>query len=142
MNLKDGNICVLLVAIISLQDDKKFYQMELVNRETNFNKVFSAAPNVGILNPLLKVKHPTNQTLVNIHFLYICSAITLVRNQKTNQLENLIKCGIDEKKKNLSRSIKCNFICTYLKMCTNILCLHILVYIILTLLQEHCLIYI
>ena len=26
--------------------------MELVNRETNFNKVFSAAPNVGVLNPL------------------------------------------------------------------------------------------
>ncbi len=26
--------------------------MELVNRETNFNKVFSAAPNVGVMNPL------------------------------------------------------------------------------------------
>jgi hypothetical protein len=26
--------------------------MELVNRETNFNKVFSASPNVGVLNPL------------------------------------------------------------------------------------------
>ena len=35
-----------------LQEEKKFFQMELVNRETNFNKVFSASPNVGILNPL------------------------------------------------------------------------------------------
>ncbi|UJR27264.1 hypothetical protein I4U23_008559 [Adineta vaga] len=35
-------------------DEKKFLQMELVNRETNFNKVFTNAPssNVGVLNPL------------------------------------------------------------------------------------------
>ena len=26
--------------------------MELVNRETNFNKVFNAEPKVGLLNPL------------------------------------------------------------------------------------------
>uniref|UniRef100_A0AAQ5X2T0 Protein FAM184A/B N-terminal domain-containing protein n=1 Tax=Amphiprion ocellaris TaxID=80972 RepID=A0AAQ5X2T0_AMPOC len=31
-----------------LVDDKKFYQLELVNRETNFNKVFNASPNVGL----------------------------------------------------------------------------------------------
>lgn len=37
------------------QDDKKFYQLELVNRETNFNKVFNASPNVGVINPLIKV---------------------------------------------------------------------------------------
>lgn len=36
----------------SLIEEKKFFQMELVNRETNFNKVFNAHPNVGILNPL------------------------------------------------------------------------------------------
>lgn len=36
----------------ALIEEKKFYQMELVNRETNFNKVFSASPNVGVLNPL------------------------------------------------------------------------------------------
>ena len=29
--------------------------MELVNRETNFNKVFNASPNVGVMNPLIKV---------------------------------------------------------------------------------------
>uniref|UniRef100_A0A8C5AAP0 Family with sequence similarity 184 member Ab n=1 Tax=Gadus morhua TaxID=8049 RepID=A0A8C5AAP0_GADMO len=39
-----------------LVDDKKFYQLELVNRETNFNKVFNANPNVGVINPLIKQK--------------------------------------------------------------------------------------
>lgn len=37
-----------------LVDDKKFYQLELVNRETNFNKVFNTSPNVGVINPLIK----------------------------------------------------------------------------------------
>uniref|UniRef100_A0A3Q3DZ63 Family with sequence similarity 184 member A n=1 Tax=Hippocampus comes TaxID=109280 RepID=A0A3Q3DZ63_HIPCM len=38
-----------------LVDDKKFYQLELVNRESNFNKVFNASPNVGVINPLIKL---------------------------------------------------------------------------------------
>lgn len=37
------------------QDDKKFYQLELVNRETGFNKVFNSSANVGVINPLIKV---------------------------------------------------------------------------------------
>ncbi|XP_062863854.1 protein FAM184A [Trichomycterus rosablanca] len=37
-----------------LVDDKKFYQLELVNRDTSFNKVFNASPNVGVINPLIK----------------------------------------------------------------------------------------
>ncbi|XP_043942906.1 protein FAM184A [Protopterus annectens] len=41
--------------IKKLIEDKKFYQLELVNRETNFNKVFNASPTVGIINPLTKV---------------------------------------------------------------------------------------
>ncbi|KAK1793134.1 hypothetical protein P4O66_011540, partial [Electrophorus voltai] len=36
------------------QDDKKFYQLELVNRETSFSKVFNTNPNVGVINPLVK----------------------------------------------------------------------------------------
>nr|XP_039263770.1 protein FAM184A-like [Styela clava] len=40
------------VQMQKLIDDKKYYQLELVNRETNFNKVFSTSPNVGVLNPL------------------------------------------------------------------------------------------
>lgn len=39
-----------------LIDEKRFYQLELVNRETNFNKVFNTAPNVGVLNPLSSSK--------------------------------------------------------------------------------------
>uniref|UniRef100_A0A669BJT3 Family with sequence similarity 184 member Aa n=1 Tax=Oreochromis niloticus TaxID=8128 RepID=A0A669BJT3_ORENI len=38
-----------------LVDDKKFYQLELVNRETGFNKVFNSSANVGVINPLIKV---------------------------------------------------------------------------------------
>ncbi|XP_036066756.1 protein FAM184A [Oryzias melastigma] len=37
-----------------LVDDKKFYQLELVNRETSFNKVFNSSANVGVINPLIK----------------------------------------------------------------------------------------
>jgi len=29
----------------------KFYKLELQNRESNFNKMFNANPNVGVLNP-------------------------------------------------------------------------------------------
>ena len=45
-------VCVLQKYVFCYQEEKKFFQMELVNRETNFNKVFSASPNVGVLNPL------------------------------------------------------------------------------------------
>uniref|UniRef100_A0A8B9HXS8 Family with sequence similarity 184 member A n=1 Tax=Anser brachyrhynchus TaxID=132585 RepID=A0A8B9HXS8_9AVES len=44
--------------IKKLIEDKKFYQLELVNRETNYNKVFNASPNVGVINPLVKVISP------------------------------------------------------------------------------------
>ncbi|KAM6965223.1 protein FAM184A [Aplochiton taeniatus] len=47
-----------------LVDDKKFYQLELVNRETNFNKVFNASPNVGVINPLIKQKRKNEKTAV------------------------------------------------------------------------------
>ncbi len=30
----------------------KFFKLELINRENNFNKLFNANPNVGVLNPL------------------------------------------------------------------------------------------
>ncbi|XP_051469965.1 protein FAM184A isoform X2 [Apus apus] len=44
--------------IKKLIEDKKFYQLELVNRETNYNKIFNASPNVGVINPLVKVISP------------------------------------------------------------------------------------
>ncbi|XP_071597158.1 protein FAM184A isoform X3 [Heliangelus exortis] len=45
--------------IKKLIEDKKFYQLELVNRETNYNKIFNASPNVGVINPLVKVISPS-----------------------------------------------------------------------------------
>ncbi|XP_036901749.1 protein FAM184A isoform X8 [Sturnira hondurensis] len=42
--------------IKKLIDDNKFYQLELVNRETNFNKVFNSSPTVGVINPLAKAR--------------------------------------------------------------------------------------
>lgn len=37
-----------------LEGDAKFYRLELINREENYNKVFGASPVVGIFNPLEK----------------------------------------------------------------------------------------
>lgn len=34
----------------------KFYKLELINREENYNKVFGNFPNVGVMNPLAKRK--------------------------------------------------------------------------------------
>jgi len=28
-----------------------FFKLELINRESSYNKVFGASPNVGVLNP-------------------------------------------------------------------------------------------
>ncbi|XP_078226118.1 protein FAM184A isoform X8 [Callithrix jacchus] len=40
--------------IKKLIEDNKFYQLELVNRETNYNKMFNSSPTVGVINPLTK----------------------------------------------------------------------------------------
>jgi chromosome segregation ATPase len=46
------------LAMNQLVEEKRYFQMELVNRETNFNKVFNSDPKVGILNPLSVSKKP------------------------------------------------------------------------------------
>lgn len=38
--------------INKLDEQMKFFKLELINRENNYNKVFNANPNVGIMNPL------------------------------------------------------------------------------------------
>lgn len=63
---------VFFVFVLFLQDDKKFYQLELVNRETGFNKVFNSSANVGVINPLIKVsglipKSPVDDHRVGIY---------------------------------------------------------------------------
>jgi len=35
-----------------LVEEKRYFQLELLNRETNFNKIFNSMPNVGVINPL------------------------------------------------------------------------------------------
>jgi len=37
-----------------LEGDAKFYKLELINREENYNKVFGVSPLVGIFNPIEK----------------------------------------------------------------------------------------
>jgi len=34
------------------EEDMKFYKLELLNRENNYNKVFGAHPVVGMIDPL------------------------------------------------------------------------------------------
>ncbi|XP_074166095.1 protein FAM184A isoform X4 [Sminthopsis crassicaudata] len=65
--------------IKKLIDDNKFYQLELVNRETNFNKMFNANPTVGVINPL--VKHLRNDN--------ICGDRTIKRRRMINQQTGL-----------------------------------------------------
>ncbi|MEE4247688.1 MAG: hypothetical protein V2I33_19975 [Kangiellaceae bacterium] len=50
-------------ALKKAYEDMKFYKLELINREDNYNKVFGANPNVGVLNPLAhKSKPPKTET--------------------------------------------------------------------------------
>lgn len=41
-------------ALKKAAEDMKFYKLELINREENFNKMFGTNPNVGFLNPVQK----------------------------------------------------------------------------------------
>ena len=38
--------------LTNVQAEKRFYQLELVNREQNYNKIFNANPIIGVLDPL------------------------------------------------------------------------------------------
>ncbi|XP_008137005.2 protein FAM184A [Eptesicus fuscus] len=51
--------------IKKLIEDNKFYQLELVNRETNFNKMFNSSPTVGVINPLTKQKKKNDKSPTN-----------------------------------------------------------------------------
>ncbi|KAL1770084.1 FAM184A isoform X1 [Sigmodon hispidus] len=51
--------------IKKLIEDNKIYQLELVNRETNFNKIFNTSPTVGVINPLAKQKKKNDKSPTN-----------------------------------------------------------------------------
>lgn len=40
------------VQLAKMEEEMKYFQLELVNREQNYNALFSSSPNVGLLNPL------------------------------------------------------------------------------------------
>lgn len=38
--------------IRKLNENMKFFKLELINREQNYNKMFNANPHIGVFNPL------------------------------------------------------------------------------------------
>jgi hypothetical protein len=61
----------------------KFFKLELINRENNFNKLFNANPNVGVLNPLEAM------TVIFIIILET-AAKTLIKSSKRNNIDQEI----------------------------------------------------
>lgn len=78
-----------------LVDEKRYFQLELLNRETNFNKVFKAAPNIGVINPLQAKTKPGKGG--------VRQGSTLVMN--SSQLEPIPNMPVHEKKLNNSRPL-------------------------------------
>ncbi|NXE59754.1 F184A protein, partial [Calcarius ornatus] len=76
--------------IKKLIEDKKFYQLELVNRETNYNKMFNASPNVGVINPLVKQKKKNDKStnrFVSVPNLNALESSGVVGNGHPNRLD-------------------------------------------------------
>ncbi|KAM9382120.1 protein FAM184A isoform 2-T2 [Phaethornis superciliosus] len=76
--------------IKKLIEDKKFYQLELVNRETNYNKIFNASPNVGVINPLVKQKKKNDKStnrFVSVPNLSALESSGVVGNGHPNRLD-------------------------------------------------------
>ena len=48
--------------------------MELLNRETNFNKVFKATPNIGVINPLQAKTKPGKEGIRQSSSLAVSSS--------------------------------------------------------------------
>ena len=52
--------------ISRLVDEKRFYQLELANRDQNFNRVFNGGSNHRVTSPLVGVMDPmSGQTMVS-----------------------------------------------------------------------------
>ncbi|XP_044281670.1 protein FAM184A isoform X2 [Varanus komodoensis] len=93
--------------IKKLIDDKKFYQLELVNRETNFNKVFNASPNVGVINPLVKQKKKNDKSTNRFVSVPNLSALESsgVGNGHANRLDPIPNSPIHDIEFNSSRPL-------------------------------------
>lgn len=69
----------------SLQGEKRVYQLELMNREKNYNQVFNAHPFVGVLNPLSSTsKVSSSETVRHTLLRNVTQCYTL---QKKNALD-------------------------------------------------------
>jgi len=56
ISLLETDLAEKLAIVKKLTDEMQFYKLELVNREQNYNKVFGAAPTVGVMNPVTQKK--------------------------------------------------------------------------------------
>ena len=61
-----------------LNDEKKYYKLELVNREENFNKIFNNSPNVGFMNTTVGI------TRVRFILLFFSFLFQKILNNLTN----------------------------------------------------------
>ncbi|XP_009643527.1 protein FAM184A isoform X1 [Egretta garzetta] len=94
--------------IKKLIDDKKFYQLELVNRETNYNKMFNASPNVGVINPLVKQKKKNDKStnrFVSVPNLSALESSGVVGNGHPNRLDPIPNSPIHDIEFNSSKPL-------------------------------------
>ncbi|XP_017595165.1 PREDICTED: protein FAM184A isoform X3 [Corvus brachyrhynchos] len=94
--------------IKKLIEDKKFYQLELVNRETNYNKMFNASPNVGVINPLVKQKKKNDKAtnrFVSVPNLSALESSGVVGNGHPNRLDPIPNSPIHDIEFNSSKPL-------------------------------------
>ncbi|XP_014732205.1 PREDICTED: protein FAM184A [Sturnus vulgaris] len=94
--------------IKKLIEDKKFYQLELVNRETNYNKMFNASPNVGVINPLVKQKKKNDKStnrFVSVPNLSALESGGVVGNGHPNRLDPIPNSPIHDIEFNSSKPL-------------------------------------
>nr|XP_009930181.1 PREDICTED: protein FAM184A isoform X1 [Opisthocomus hoazin] len=94
--------------IKKLIEDKKFYQLELVNRETNYNKMFNASPNVGVINPLVKQKKKNDKStnrFVSVPNLSALESSGVVGNGHPNRLDPIPNSPIHDIELNSSKPL-------------------------------------
>ncbi|XP_009459065.1 PREDICTED: protein FAM184A isoform X1 [Nipponia nippon] len=94
--------------IKKLIEDKKFYQLELVNRETSYNKMFNASPNVGVINPLVKQKKKNDKStnrFVSVPNLSALESSGVVGNGHPNRLDPIPNSPIHDIEFNSSKPL-------------------------------------
>lgn len=65
--------------IKKLNEQMKFFKLELINRENNFNKLFNANPNIGTLNSLDYKVIPYSSRGRYLHLVAYCLLLQPIR---------------------------------------------------------------